>query len=195
MTVPNDLVKHLRQITGSSILLCKKVLEETDGDMEKALVLLKKSSEALASKKEGRVTGAGIVEAYLHGNKKIGVLLELRSETDFVSRNPEFQALAHDIALHIAGANPLYVNKDEIPEDAREEAKRLFMEEAQNLGKTPEMTQKIVEGKMEAHFRDSSLLSQMFVKDPNVTIEDLIKRAIAHFGEKIEVERFSRFEV
>ncbi len=195
MSISNDLVKHLRQITGSSIALCKKVLEETGGDMEKALALLKKSSEALASKKEGRTTGAGMVEAYIHGNKKIGVLLEIRCETDFVARNAEFQTLAHDIALHIAGANPLYVSKSAVPTEAQEEAKRLFMDEAQNLGKTPEMTQKIIEGKLEAHFRDTSLMSQPFVKDSSVTIEDLVKRAIAHFGEKIEIDRFSRFEV
>lgn len=195
MAVSNDLVKHLRQITGSSISLCKKVLEESGGDMEKALALLRKSSDALAAKKEGRTTGAGIIETYLHGNKKIGVLLDIRCETDFVARNDEFQSLAHDIALHIAGARPLYVNKDDIPSDVREEAERLFMDESQNLGKSPEMTKKIVEGKLQAHFKDTSLLSQPFVKDTNITIEDLIKKAVAHFGEKIVVERFVRFEV
>lgn len=195
MTVSNDLVKHLRQVTGSSIALCKKVLDESNGDMDKAMTLLMKSSDALAAKKIGRATGAGIIETYLHGNKKIGVLLELRCETDFVARNPEFQTLAHDIALHIAGAHPLYVNKDDIPIDIREEAKNLFLNESQNLGKSPEMTQKIVEGKLEAHFKDSSLLSQPFVKDSNITVEELIKRGIAHFGEKIEVERFVRFEI
>ena len=195
MTVSNDLVKHLRQLTGSSISLCKQVLEEAGGDMEKAMALLRKSADALASKKEGRTTGAGIVETYVHGNKKIGVLLEIRSETDFVARNPEFQALAHDIALHIAGANPMYVSKDAVAAEAREEARRLFSEEAQNLGKTPEMTQKIIEGKLEAHFNDTSLLSQPFIKDSNIIVEDLIKRSMAHFGEKIEVTRFARFEV
>ena len=195
MTVSNDLVKHLRQLTGSSISLCKQVLEEAGGDMEKAMALLRKSADALASKKEGRTTGAGIVETYVHGNKKIGVLLEIRSETDFVARNPEFQALAHDIALHIAGANPMYVSKDAVSAEAREEARRLFSEEAQNLGKTPEMTQKIIEGKLEAHFNDTSLLSQPFIKDSNIIVEDLIKRSMAHFGEKIEVTRFARFEV
>ncbi|MEK9175322.1 MAG: elongation factor Ts [Patescibacteria group bacterium] len=195
MSVSNDLVKHLRQITGNSISLCKKVLDESGGDMEKALILLRKSSDALAVKKEGRTTGAGIIETYLHGNKKIGVLLDIRCETDFVARNNEFQSLAHDIALHIAGARPLYINKDDIPSDVREEAERLFMDESQNLGKSPDMTKKIVEGKLKAHFRDTSLLSQSFVKDPNITIEELITRGITHFGEKIEIERFTRFEI
>lgn len=195
MAVSNDLVKHLRELTGSSITLCKKVLEETGGDMEKAMSLLKKSSEALAAKKSGRTTGAGLIETYVHGTKKVGVMLELRCETDFVARNEQFQKLAHEIALHIAGIKPIYVNKDEIPEEAKAEAQRLFAEEAGSLGKSPEMTAKIVEGKMEAHFRDVSLLSQPFVKDPAFTVEEMIKRSIAHFGEKIEVARFARYEL
>ena len=195
MAISSDLVKHLRQLTGSSIALCKKVLEEANGDMERALTLLKKSSEALASKKENRTTGSGLIETYLHGNRRVGVLLELRCETDFVARNPEFQALAHDLALHIAASNPLYVSKDYIPEVAHEEAKRLFMEEAGSLGKTPEMTEKIVAGKLEAHFRDTALLTQPFVKDTMIIVEELIKRSIGHFGEKIEVARFARFDL
>lgn len=177
------------------MMLCKKVLDETNGDMDQAMALLKKSSEALAAKKTERTTGSGIIEAYVHGNKRVGVMLEIRSETDFVSRNEEFCRLAHDIALHIAAMNPGYVNQNDIPDIAKEEAKRLFETEAANLGKTPEMTEKIIAGKLEAHFRDTSLLSQYFVKDPSVTIEELIKRAIAKFGEKIEVIRFVRFEL
>ena len=177
------------------MMLCKKVLEEAGGDMDRALTLLKKSSEALASKKEGRSTGAGIVEAYIHQGGKVGVLLELRCETDFVARNEEFKKLAHDIALHIAGMRPLYVSKDAVPEEAEEEARRLFSAEAENLGKTPEMTAKIVEGKLEAHFRDVSLYSQQYVKDTAISVEEFIKRAIAHFGEKIEVARFVRYEI
>ncbi len=195
MPVSNDLVKHLRQLTGSSISLCKKVLEEAGGDMDKALAALKKSSEALAAKKSGRTTGAGVIETYLHSNRRVGVLLELRCETDFVARNPEFQALAHDIALHIAGIAPLYVSKDDVPEDAVREARSLFSDEAGSLGKSKEMTEKIIEGKLDAHFRDTSLLSQPFVKDPNITVEELVKRSIAHFGEKIEAARFVRYEL
>lgn len=177
------------------MMLCKKVLDETNGDADKAMALLKKSSEALAAKKSGRTTGAGIIETYVHGNSRVGVMLEIRSETDFVSRNEEFRVLAHDIALHIAAMNPGYVSQESIPEEAREEAKRLFMTEAGSLGKTPEMTAKIVAGKLEAHFRDTSLLSQYFVKDPAITVEELIKRAIGKFGEKIEVVRFVRYEL
>lgn len=195
MAVSTDLVKHLRQLTGSSIGLCKKVLEETGGDTEKALALLKKSSEALAGKKAERMTKAGFIDTYVHGNRKVGVLLELRCETDFVARNPEFQTLAHDIALHIAGAAPLYVHHDAIPPEARRGAERLFSEEAAQLGKSKDMTANIVQGKLEAHFRDTSLLSQPFVKDPSITIEALIQQRIAHFGENITVERFARFEV
>ncbi|MDO8523187.1 MAG: elongation factor Ts [bacterium] len=195
MPVSSDQVKRLRQLTGVSMMLCKKVLDETNGDADKAMALLKKSSEALAAKKSERTTGAGIIETYIHGNRRVGVMLEIRSETDFVSRNEEFHVLAHDIALHIAAMSPGYVSQESIPEEAKEEAKRLFMTEAGNLGKTPEMTAKIVTGKLEAHFRDTSLLSQYFVKDPAITIEELVKRAIGKFGEKIEVVRFVRYEL
>ena len=190
-----DDIKRLRELTGGSIALCKKALEESDGDMEKAIFKLKKSSEALADKKSAtRTAGAGLVESYVHGNKKVGVLLELRCETDFVSRNPQFQALAHDIALHIAGVKPLYVSKEQIPQEAQKEAEAIFTEEAEKLGKK-EMMEKIIQGKLDAHFRDTSLLSQPFVKDQSITIEELIKRNSGTFGEKIEVARFERFEV
>ena len=190
-----DDIKRLRELTGGSISLCKKALEESAGDMEKAIFKLKKSSEALADKKSAtRTAGAGIVESYVHGNKKVGVLLELRCETDFVARNPQFQSLAHDIALHIAGMKPLYVSKEQIPEDARKEAEAIFSEEAQKIGKK-EMVEKILQGKLEAHFRDTSLLSQPFVKEQSITIEELIKQNSGTFGEKIEVARFERFEV
>jgi|SRR3989344_5910143 len=190
-----DDIKRLRELTGGSIALCKKALEESDGDMEKAIFKLKKSSEALADKKSAtRTAGAGLVESYVHGNKKVGVLLELRCETDFVSRNPQFQALAHDIALHIAGVKPLYVSKEQIPQEAQKEAEAIFTEEAEKLGKK-EMMEKIIQGKLNAHFRDMSLLSQPFVKDQSITIEELIKRNSGTFGEKIEVARFERFEV
>ena len=190
-----DDIKRLRELTGGSIALCKKALEESDGDMEKAIFKLKKSSEALADKKSAtRTAGAGLVESYVHGNKKVGVLLELRCETDFVSRNPQFQALAHDIALHIAGVKPLYVSKEQSPQEAQKEAEAIFTEEAEKLGKK-EMMEKIIQGKLDAHFRDMSLLSQPFVKDQSITIEELIKRNSGTFGEKIEVARFERFEV
>lgn len=195
MAVSSDQVKRLRQLTGASMMLCKKVLEESGGDMDNAMALLKKSSEALAAKKNERRTGAGILECYIHGNNRIGVLLELRCETDFVARNEEFKVLAHDIALHIAGMSPAHVSKDNIPPELREEARHLFVAESENLGKSPEMTARIVEGKLEAHFRDTSLLSQPFIKDQTVIVEDFIKRAIAHFGEKIEVARFVRYEL
>ncbi|MEK7503106.1 MAG: elongation factor Ts [Patescibacteria group bacterium] len=192
-----DDIKRLRELTGGSISLCKKALEESGGDMEKAIFKLKKSSEALAEKKSAtRTAGAGLVEAYIHGNKKVGVLLELRCETDFVARNSAFQVLAHDIALHIAGMKPLYVSKEQIPDDARKEAEAIFSEEAlrQAQGK-PDLKDKILQGKLDAHFRDTSLLSQQFVKDQSITIEELIKQSSGTFGEKIEVAKFERFEV
>src|SRR3989339_1416736 len=130
MPVSSDQVKRLRQLTGASMMLCKKVLEESGGDMDNAMALLKKSSEALAAKKNERRTRAGIIESYIHGNSRVGVLLELRCETDFVARNAEFKALAHDIALHIAGMNPGYIDQNHVPAEAKEEAKRLFSEEA-----------------------------------------------------------------
>ena len=150
MAVSADLVKHLRQFTGASMMLCKKVLEEAGGDMERALTLLKKSSEAFALKKSERATGAGIIDSYIHAGGKVGVLLELRCETDFVAHTEEFKTLAHDLALHIAGMDPL----DEV-----------------------------------------SLLSQPYVKDQSITVEELIKQAIGKFGEKMEVTRFTRYEI
>ena len=195
MAVTSEQVKKLRDLTGVSMMLCKKALDDTNGDADQAMALLKKSSEALAAKKSERTTGSGIIETYVHGNKRVGVMLEIRSETDFVSRNEEFSKLAHEIALHIAAMNPSYISSDSIPELAKEEAKKLFITEAANLGKTAEMTDKIVSGKLEAHFRDTSLMSQYFVKDPAITIEELVKRAIGKFGEKIEIVRFVRFEL
>lgn len=195
MAITSDLVKHLRQLTGASMMLCKKALEDAGGDTGRALAFLKKSSEALAAKKSGRAIGAGVVEAYVHGGGKVGVLLELRCETDFVARNAEFKALAHDLALHVAGMNPAHVSSDQASAEAKEEARRLFMAEAENLGKSREMTERIVRGKLDAHFRDTSLLSQPYVKDQSVTVEELIKRSIAHFGERIEVARFVRYEI
>ncbi len=195
MPISTDLVKHLRRLTGASVALCKKALEETAGDMDRAMALLKKSSEALASKKEGRSTGSGLIESYIHGGGKVGVLLELRCETDFVARNAEFKALAHDIALHIAGIKPGYIDQNHVSDEAKEEAKRLFSEEASSLGKSKEMTERIVAGKMEAHFKEVSLLSQPYVKDPSISVEELIKRHIGHFGEKIEVVKFVRYEI
>lgn len=190
-----DDIKRLRELTGGSIALCKKALEESGGNTEKAIFKLKKSSEALAEKKSAtRTAGTGIIESYVHWNKNVGVLLELRCETDFVARNPGFQSLAHDIALHIAGSKPLYVSKEQIPEDARKEAETIFTEEAEKLGKK-EMIEKIIQGKLEAHFRDTSLLSQPFVKNPSITIEELIKQNSGMFGEKIEVTKFERFEI
>lgn len=188
-----DAIKHLRQLTGNSIALCKKALEETGGDIECALTVLHKSAEALAVKKSEKTTGAGVIESYVHSNKKVGVLLELRCETDFVARNEVFQALAHDIALHIAGMHPLYISESHIPLEARQEARQLFMQEAESFGKTKELTDKIVQGKLDAFFKESSLLQQPFVKNPSFSVEELIKRAIGHFGEKIEVTRFTYY--
>lgn len=176
-------------------MLCKKALEETDGDLEKAIAQLRKSSESMYDKKSSRTTGSGIVEAYVHGGGKVGVLLEIRCETDFVARNKEFKELAHDIALHIAGMSPAYVDKDQISEEAKAEAKRLFVIEAESLGKSKEMVEKIVLGKIEAHFSDISLMQQSYVKDPAMSIGELIKKAVSRFGENIEIVRFVRYEV
>lgn len=195
MNISADQVKELRQMTGSSVALCKKALEDAGGNVEKALALLNKSAEALAAKKSERATGSGLIETYVHTNKRVGVLLELRCETDFVARTKEFQALAHDITLHIAGMKPQYVSNDSIPVSAKEDVRKFFADEAAKLGKSAEMTEKIIQGKLEKYFSDVSLLSQSFVKDDTITVSDLIKRCIGHLGEKIEVLRFQRYEL
>ncbi|MCD6569023.1 elongation factor Ts [bacterium] len=188
-------IQKLREQTQAPIMECKKALEEAQGDLEKAKLILKKKGELRAEKKQAEETKEGIIEAYIHSNKKVGVLVELRSQTDFVSLTAEFQELAHNIAMHIAAMNPRYISPDDIPTEEIERMKKEYSEELQGSNKPPEIIEKIVQGKLEKELQEVCLLKQPYIKDENKTIGDLLTEATAKFGEKIEVKRFVRFQI
>ena len=187
-----EMLKDLRAKTNASLADCKKVLKETRGDVEKAEKLLKTRGLIVAEKKSGRTAKEGSIASYIHSNGKIGVLVELHCETDFVARAPEFKQLAHDLALHIAAAAPKYVSGQDIPNEILEEEKRIISEEFVKSGKPQQIIDKIVSGKLTALEAEITLLGQPFVKDPSRTVRQIITEAIAKFGEKIEVGRFTR---
>ncbi len=189
--ITTDQVKELRNKTGISVMQCKKALEEAGGDMEKALMLLKKKGADVASKKSGRDLGAGVVASYIHGNGSIGAMVVLQSETDFVSKNKEFGELARDIAMHVSATNPEFLSKEEISEAEMEKAKEAFLGEVK--GKPADLQDKILEGKIDAYFKERILLDQSFIKNDEMTIRQLIESATQKFGEKIQVARFVRF--
>lgn len=195
MDISIDDVKELREKTGVSIMQCRKALEEAGGDKEKAFVLLKKKSAAAAEKKSDRTLGAGTVAAYIHNNGTVGAMVELLSETDFVGRNEEFVALARDIAMHVAATNPQYVSADDISDKDREEVKEALLAEDSLEGKDENLKEKILSGKLDAYFKERTLLDQPFIKNPDVTIRDLITEAVQKFGERVELGRFSRFAI
>lgn len=190
-----DKIKELREQTGVSFQECKKALEESGGDLEKALSVLKKASLKTAEKKSERATGAGIIESYIHLNSKVGVLLDLRCETDFVAKNPEFKELAHNIALQIAALKAKFISRDEIPEEIKNELISVFEKEAADLKKPPEIIKKIIEGKMESVYKEEVLLEQHYVKNQDITILSILKEAIQKFGENIKITRFTRYEI
>ena len=190
MDISIDIVKSLRDRTGLSVMQCKKALEEAGGDVDKAEVLLRKRSSEAADKKSDREIGAGAVGQYLH-DKAIGAMVLLSSETDFVSKNPEFEALARELAMQVAATNPQYISSDEIDENAKSAALAVFKEEVR--GKPEDMQEKILAGKMDSYFRDSVLLNQPYIKDEGKTVKQLIDEASQKFGERIEISKFARF--
>lgn len=188
-------VADLRAKTGTGMMDCKKALVEAGGDQKKAIEILKRSGALKAAKKAERETKAGMIESYIHANHKIGVIVEVLAESDFVAKNDEFKELAHDIALHIAAMNPKYISKEDIPAPEVDNEKKALISEIKASGKPAEIIEKIVEGKMEKYFAEVCLLYQPFVKDQTKAIKDLINEKIAKIGEKIVVSRFSRFEI
>jgi len=190
-----DKIKQLRQQSGVSLSLCKKALEETGGDIEKAKEFLRKWGQDLAGKRSGRVTGEGIIESYIHANKKIGVLVDLRCETDFVSRNKDFQELAHNLALHIAAVNPLYIEVSDIPEEIIKKEKEIYQEQFAKEKKSKEVMEKIIDGKLEKFKKEICLLSQSYVKDQEKTIQNLLNEYVAKLGENITINQFTRLEI
>jgi elongation factor Ts len=194
MVSPKD-VKELRDRTGAGMMDCKKALEETGGDIDKAVEHLRKTGAAKAEKRAGRTTGEGVIGHYLHHNGKIAVLVELNCETDFVARNEEFQQTAKYIAEHIAAAAPIAVDKDAIPADKVEQERRIFTEQVKQSGKPANMIEKIVDGKIEAYYKDVALLHQAWVREPKKTVGDLVKELSAKTGENIQVRRFVRYQL
>jgi elongation factor Ts len=188
-------VKEIREKTGAGMMDCKKALTQCNGDMDKAIDFLREKGLASAAKKEGRIAAEGLVEAYIHGGGRIGVLVEVNCETDFVARGEEFKALVRDIAMQIAAANPLFLRKDDVPEEVIQHEKDILRAQALNEGKPEKIVDKMVEGRIQKYYKEVCLLEQAFVKDPDMTINDLLLSKIAKIGEKIVVRRFTRYEM
>lgn len=191
--VDSKLVMQLREQTGAGVLEAKKALEETGGDLEKAAEILRKKGAVKAAGKTERQTREGLVHAYVHSNNKVGALVEVLCETDFVARNTEFQELAHDIAMQVAASDPLYVKVEDVPPEVVEKEKEIWLEEIRGQEKPPSVIEKILQGKLEKWFEDVCLLKQPFIKDEDVTIEELISQKIAKIGENIQIKRFVRY--
>jgi len=188
-------IQKLRQETQAPVMECKKALEEAGGDFEKAKIILKKKGELRAEEKQNNETKSGLVTSYIHANNRVGVLLELRCETDSVANNNDFKALAHDLAMHIAAMDPQFISQDLIPKELLEEKIKEYQEEMADSHKPSEIMEKIIKGKLDKELGEICLLNQIFVKDETKTINDLIKEAIAKFGEKIEIKQFCRFQI
>lgn len=193
MEIKPELVKELRVKSNAGMMDCKKALVETGGDIARAEEVLRERGLAQASKRANRAAKEGIIESYIHLGSKIGVLLEVNCETDFVARNEMFKTFVHDIALHIAAANPLYVNIEEVPDDIVEKEKDIYRKQALNDGKPEKIVDKIAEGRIKKYYEESVLLEQAFVKDPDKKIGDMLKEKIATIGENIVIRRFCRY--
>jgi elongation factor Ts len=195
MAITAAMVKELRDRTGLGMMECKKALAETDGDIDKAITLLRKKGIAKADKKASREAGDGLVGSYIHMNGKLGVLVEVNCESDFVARNEEYQELVKNIAMHIAAANPTYVSADEIPESVLDEEREISRAQFKDSNKPPQIIDKIVEGKLGKFYKEVCLLDQPYIRDDKMSVSDLIKSYVAKFGENIKVSRFTRYEI
>ena len=189
------MVKELRDKTSAGIMDCKKALKESNGDIEKAVDYLRKKGLATAQKRSGRDASAGIIHSYIHMGGKIGVLVEVNCETDFVAKNEDFQEFVKGVAMHIAALNPIGLTKEDVPLDVVEKEKKIFEEKAKLQGKPENIIEKIVSGQVEKFYKDSCLMSQNYVKNPDVTITDLLNELVAKIGESIQIRRFVRYEI
>ncbi|HBG81495.1 TPA: translation elongation factor Ts [candidate division CPR2 bacterium] len=194
MAISAKEVQALRDATGAPMMEVKKALEETSGDFKKAQDYLRKKGQTKAEKKAGRATKEGIIDAYVHGNK-IGVLLEVNAETDFVARNEIFKNFVHDVAMHIAAASPLYVSRDEVPKDLIEKEKEIYKEQLKAQNKPENIIEKILEGKIDKYFSEIVLLEQSYIKDDSIKVNDLLTNIIAKLGENIQIRRFCRYQI
>lgn len=195
MEIGAALVRELREKTGAGMMDCKKALLESAGDMEKAVDYLRQKGLALASRKESRAAAEGLVGSYIHGGGKIGVLVELNCQTDFVARTPDFQGLLKDVAMQIAAANPRYIRREDVPEDELNRERQIYHQQAIESGKPEKIVGKIVDGKMERFYSEVCLLEQEFIKDPDRQVGDLIKEVVARLGENVQVKRFTRYHI
>lgn len=195
MQVTPQLVKELRERTGAGMMDCKRALVDSEGDVEKAIELLRKRGMATAAKKAGRVAAEGVVSSYIHAGGRIGVLLEVNCETDFVARTDDFQNLVKDLGMHIAASDPRVVSREEVTGAILERERAIYRDQAVESGKPENVLDRIVEGKIEKFYSESVLMEQAFIKNPEVTVQELVNEVIAKLGENIQVRRFARFKV
>jgi elongation factor Ts len=194
MALSADEVKKLREVTGAGMMACKKALEESNGDQEKAIEILRKQGQASAQKKSARISAEGMIGHYIHMGGKIGVLVEVNCETDFAARSADFQTLVKDVAMHIAAMNPRYVRREEVPAEELQKEKEIYKEQARTSGKPEHIIDKIAEGKLESYYQLVCLYDQTFVKDPALNVQQLINALVGKIGENIRVRRFVRFQ-
>jgi len=195
MEITAAMVKELRQKTGAGVMACRKALDENDGDIEKAIKYLREKGTAVAEKKSGRATQEGVIASYIHTGNRMGVLLEVNCETDFVARTEEFQNLVKDIAMQIAAKRPIYIRREDVPESEIENEKSILKTQALNEGKPEKVVEKIMVGRLEKFFSNVCLLEQEFIKDPEKTVGNIVTEKIAIIGENIIVKRFTRYEL
>lgn len=196
MALDTTLLMQLREATGAGVNDCKQALDEAGNDLQKAIEILRKKGALKAAKKIAERTATeGLVDSYIHANGKVGVLVHVSCETDFVAKSDDFKTLVHDLAIQIAGANPLYISPENVPAEVVEKEKEIYREQLKNEGKSEAMWDKIIEGKLAKYYQEACLIKQPFIKDDKVIIEQLIEQAIAKIGEKIEVVRFARYQV
>lgn len=189
------MVKELREKTNAGMMDCKKALQECSGDMDKAVQWLRQKGLAVAAKRAGRATSEGVIQSYIHAGNKLGVLVEVNCETDFVAKTDQFVQFARDLAMHIAASNPVCIRREEVPEELLNKEKELFEKQAREQGKPDHIIEKIVTGRLEKFYKEICLLEQPFVKDPDKTIQDLLNELVASIGENISIRRFARFQV
>jgi len=194
-TISASIVKELREMSGAGMMDCKKALTEASGDLEKAIDILRKTGIAKARKKSGRSAKEGLILPYIHPGAKLGVLLEINCETDFVANTDDFKELSKDIAMHIAASNPMSVNREGIPKDVLVREKDIYADQARQSGKPEDIIEKMTEGRLNKFYQENVLMEQTFVKDPDKTVSDLITETVAKLGENILVSRFSRFQL
>ncbi|MGQ9497725.1 MAG: translation elongation factor Ts [Desulfotomaculales bacterium] len=195
MGIPASLVKELRERTGAGMMDCKKALIETGGDIEKAIVYLREKGLAAAAKKAGRIAAEGVVDSYIHGGGRIGVLVEINCETDFVAKTEEFRSFVRDIAMQIAAARPEWVRREDVPPEKVAQEREILRVQTLNEGKPEKIVDRIVDGRLEKFFKEVCLLEQPFIKNPDVTVGDVLKETIARLGENVVIRRFTRYEL